>query len=228
MQKLGRVARLRRYPVKSMKGEELEEAFFEKNGVIGDRLYAFFDERGKAGRQFPWPWITARQVPEMLLYEPRYKSKGTSELEFISNDKEPFVSFVEKKYSLKVRLGFDEKRNHDSEPVSLLGMSTIAQLERESIQLEPERFRANIYAEWEDPEPFFEDGLVGKILSIGSVKIRLLRKNSRCQIPTLDPDTAVPSMKVLENITRNHSGFTGVYASVEKTGVVNRGDEIFS
>lgn len=228
MQRLGTVARLRRYPVKSMMGEDLEEASFEKNGVVGDRVYAFFDEKGKNGRQFPWPWITARQVPEMLLYEPRYRSSDITKLEFFSNGKgiEEFISFVEKKYSLKIRLGFDERGNHDSKPVSLLGLATVAQLEKESIQLDPERFRANIYGEWE--KPFFENELVGRSLLIGNVKLKILKKNSRCEIPTLDPKTARPSRIVLENITRKHGGCAGIYASVEESGVAKVGDVILS
>ena len=99
MKELGSVARLSRYPVKRMMGEDLEEASFEKNGVVGDRMYAFLDEKGKNGRKFPWPWITARQVPEMLLYEPRYRSSDITRLELFSNGKriEEFESFVEKK-----------------------------------------------------------------------------------------------------------------------------------
>ncbi len=128
MQKLGRVARLRRYPVKSMMGEELDMAIFEKTGVRGDRLYAFFDAKGKEVRQFPWPWITARQVPEMLLYEPRYISNHISKIEFFSNgeriEKEQIESLIERKYSLKATLKFDERGNHDSKPVSLISLST--------------------------------------------------------------------------------------------------------
>ena len=70
---------------------------------------------------------------------------------------------------------------------------------------------------------------MGRSLLIGKeVRIRILKKNSRCAIPTLDPKTAVSSREILENITRNYGGFTGVYATVEETGVVNRGDWISS
>ncbi len=37
----GKVDSLWRYPVKSMRGEELEEAFVGFSGVYGDRLFAF-------------------------------------------------------------------------------------------------------------------------------------------------------------------------------------------
>lgn len=211
-------------------GEDLESAILEKGGIVGDRVYAFFDEKGRDGRGFPWPWITARQVPKMLLYEPRFASDDLTKLEFFSSgtriEKDEFESLVEKEYSLKIKLKFDERGNHDSKPVSLLGLDTIAQLERESMQLQQERFRANIYAKWDDPKPFFEDELVGKELKIGSAKIRVVKKNSRCEITTFDPNTAKPSRIVLENIARNHGGCVGVYASIESIGQVRTGDEI--
>ena len=53
MQVIGRVESLWRYPVKSMSGEELQEAFIGFSGVYGDRLYAFHDKRAQKG--FPLP-----------------------------------------------------------------------------------------------------------------------------------------------------------------------------
>ncbi|MHB2036087.1 MAG: MOSC domain-containing protein [Nitrososphaerales archaeon] len=230
---LGRVARLRRYPVKSMKGEDLDSALLLTSGMVGDRLYAFLDENRRNETKFPWGWITARQVPELLLFEPKYIRNDVKRLEFLSNQSrmnaEVIVSYLAKKYSLKVSLKFDERGNFDSKPISLLGLSTLRQLETESFdRLDPERFRANIYAEWEDQRPFYEDDLVGKTLIMGKAKIKILRKNSRCSIPTLDPKTAKATPKIQENITRNHGGFTGVYASVLQSGEVNVGDEIIS
>jgi uncharacterized protein YcbX len=45
---VGRVSAIRRYPVKSMLGEELEAVAFDQGGVVGDRQYALIDdETGK-------------------------------------------------------------------------------------------------------------------------------------------------------------------------------------
>ena len=41
MELIGTVESLWRYPVKSMRGEELRESFVGFPGVYGDRLYAF-------------------------------------------------------------------------------------------------------------------------------------------------------------------------------------------
>jgi uncharacterized protein len=45
---VGSVAELWRFPVKSMKGEQLQEVTVTEQGVLGDRAYALIDgETGK-------------------------------------------------------------------------------------------------------------------------------------------------------------------------------------
>ncbi len=66
---VGRVESLWRYPVKSMRGEQLEQAFVGYAGVYGDRLYAFRSSGAPKG----FPYLTAREQEEMLLYRPRYR-----------------------------------------------------------------------------------------------------------------------------------------------------------
>ena len=65
---IGRVDSLWRYPVKSMRGQELEEAFVGFSGVYGDRLYAFKSAASPEG----FPYLTAREQKQMLLYRPRF------------------------------------------------------------------------------------------------------------------------------------------------------------
>ena len=53
---VGRVDSLWRYPVKSMCGEELAEAYVGFSGVYGDRLYAFRSSASPTG----FPFLTGR------------------------------------------------------------------------------------------------------------------------------------------------------------------------
>ena len=69
MSLVGKVESLWRYPVKSMRGEELEEAFVGFSGVYGDRLFAF--KSSAAPKSFPY--LTGREQEEMLLYRPRFR-----------------------------------------------------------------------------------------------------------------------------------------------------------
>jgi uncharacterized protein len=69
MEVIGRVDSLWRYPVKSMRGERLDEAFAGFSGIYGDRLYAFHSTAAPAG----FPYLTAREQERMLLYVPAYR-----------------------------------------------------------------------------------------------------------------------------------------------------------
>ena len=68
MTAIGKVESLWRYPVKSMRGEELNEAFMGFSGFYGDRLYAFTSSAAPKG----FPFFTGREQSEMLRYRPRY------------------------------------------------------------------------------------------------------------------------------------------------------------
>jgi hypothetical protein len=59
---IGTVESLWRYPVKSMRGEELQEAFVGFARVYGDRLYAFRNSMAPKG----FPYLTGRELETML------------------------------------------------------------------------------------------------------------------------------------------------------------------
>ena len=66
---IGKVESVWRYPVKSMRGEELREAFIGFAGVYGDRLFAFRSAQRPSG----FPYLTGREQTRMLLYIPRFR-----------------------------------------------------------------------------------------------------------------------------------------------------------
>lgn len=69
MSVIGEVESVWRYPVKSMRGEEMEEAFMGFAGIYGDRLYAFRSAASPEG----FPYLTGREQKEMLRYRPRFR-----------------------------------------------------------------------------------------------------------------------------------------------------------
>src|SRR5205814_4131819 len=69
MSTIGTVESLWRYPVKSMRGEELAEVFASYAGVYGDRLFAFRSSASPKG----FPYLTAREQHELLRYRPRFR-----------------------------------------------------------------------------------------------------------------------------------------------------------
>jgi uncharacterized protein YcbX len=67
---IGRVDSLWRYPVKSMRGEEMKEMFAGYAGVYGDRLFAFESSASHKG----FPFFTGRDQREMIRYRPRFRN----------------------------------------------------------------------------------------------------------------------------------------------------------
>jgi uncharacterized protein len=76
MRVVGTVSEQWRYPVKSMRAEALTQAFVGFAGVYGDRVYAF--QRAKAPKGFPF--LTARQCPEMLRYGAAFLNRDSMAL----------------------------------------------------------------------------------------------------------------------------------------------------
>jgi MOSC domain-containing protein len=66
---VGKIESLWRYPVKSMRGEEVEQSYLGFSGVYGDRLYAFHDRAAPEG----FPFLTGREQEQLLLYKPRFR-----------------------------------------------------------------------------------------------------------------------------------------------------------
>src|SRR4051794_36176618 len=68
MEPVGIIKELCLYPVKSMGGHAVDEAFLNWHGLDGDRKFAFV----QTGNTSNFPWLTAREVPRMLHYKPYF------------------------------------------------------------------------------------------------------------------------------------------------------------
>lgn len=242
LERIGTLTSLRRYPVKSMAGEELAAARVTFAGLIGDRVHAFVDENNKSR----FPWMTARQAHDWLLFQPRFLAPPAIEeeipraerytTEVIAPQGEKFTvgdpaltQFLAQRYGRSLRLRFSERSMTDGAPISLIGYATIRALSEETgMTLDSRRFRANFYVRWERDDSFFEDQLVGRAVRIGEdVTVQFVKKDIRCVMITLDPDTATPSPIVLEKVTHQHDRCTGVYGAVLREGVVRAGDPVY-
>jgi uncharacterized protein YcbX len=258
---VGRVESLWRYPVKSMRGEQLQEAFVGFPGIYGDRLYAF--QSSAAPKRFPW--LTAREQEAMLLYRPRYrcpdrttKPGNLTEAEAIGSGLTPvYADLSDDDLTLDVespsgeRLAIDDPRlisllregirdkheltllrSHramtDCRPVSIFSVQTARQLGQElGINVDKRRFRANLYIDLESGKGFGEDEFVGRTLQIGrKTRIAVLKRDSRCKIMTLDPDTAQPNPELMKHLAGVHEGQAGIYGAVLVEGIVRPGDAI--
>lgn len=242
---VGRVESLWRYPVKSMRGEELPEAFLGFGGVFGDRRYALLSSAAPDD----FPYFTAREKHLMLLHRAVYEHRekmakpngslnaedGSIEVETPTGERLPVVDLrliellqegVAERHQLK--LIQSEKAIVDSRPISLFSLQTVRQLSAEGdVDLDKRRFRANLYIDLASGGGFAEDHWVGHKLGIGSeVVVEVLKRNKRCKLITLDPDTAEANPEIMKRVAREHESCAGVYATVLVEGLVAAGDEI--
>jgi uncharacterized protein YcbX len=242
LERIGQLGILRRYPVKSMAGEDLDEARVSFAGLTGDRVFAFIDNRNQSN----FPWMTARQGHEMILFRPRFLHPPPMEEEnpdavryaievttpegenFRMGDSR-FTRYLEERFGRSLRLRFSERCQTDARPISMLGLGTASALSKETgIDLDTRRFRANFYVRWDNDQPYYEDDLIGQELRIGdTVTLKLVKKDERCVIITLDPATAVPAPRVLHTVALRHQGCLGVYGVVLREGIVRVNNPVY-
>jgi uncharacterized protein YcbX len=259
MSVIGQVESVWRYPVKSMRGEELPAIFVAFAGVYGDRLFAFKSSAAPAG----FPYLTGREWHEMLLCQPRFRHPEraaappnlaeaealASGLNPIAGDPADLALAVEmpsgellaiddpallRKLSkgagngLSVTLMRSERAMTDCRPISLLSLQTVQQLGEEvGAELDKRRFRANVYLDLQTAGGFSENALVGRTVRIGSkVVVSVLERDPRCQMITLDPNTATPNPEILRKVSRDHDGTAGVYGALLSEGTIRPGDPV--
>ena len=254
---IGHVDSLWRYPVKSMRGEEMPEMFVGYGGVYGDRLYAFMTSENAPG----FPWFTGRDRRQMILYRPRFRfpEKAARPVNLADAEKHnatPLTASAAelmldvetpdgKVYAIDdpelaehLRAGLNQKHEltlhrsdralTDARPLSLFSLQTVSALAKESgTAIDKRQFRANIYLNLPDTEPFAEEQLIGRSLRIGSkLIVTPVGRDGRCMMITLDPDTAAKSPAVLKTVAQSHEGKAGLYAAVVIEGMVRKGDAV--
>lgn len=234
---IGIVRALYRYPVKSMQGEQLEEASVGWYGLEGDRRYAFVRSENYSG----FPWLTGREVPQMIRYLPYFTDPSdvsTSEVsvktphggEMLVTSSQLCAELAEA-HRGPVHLLRMTRGIFDSMPISIISVNALRTMgERIGLALDVRRFRPNILVETFDGEPFPEDSWLGELLIFGykpnGVRIRFNRENKRCMMVNLDPETARQDPRVLKEIVGKRENCAGIYGSTEKPGTIRVGDAI--
>jgi uncharacterized protein YcbX len=197
MNVIGTVDSLWRYPIKSMAGESVPEAYVGYAGIYGDRIYAVLNSAGHPG----FPYFTGRERREMLLYRPRFRDPQVAakppnqpaalqladvspvyptlaELEvdvqtpsgqtLAAGDPALLSVLAGERPPSSLSLVRSHRAMTDCRPVSLISLETVEQLGREvDTPLDKRQFRANIYVQLGTAKGFGEDAFVGRRLQIG-------------------------------------------------------------
>lgn len=117
----------------------------------------------------------------------------------------------------------------DYGPIHLLTTATLARMG----ELYPEgrfdvrRFRPNIVVEPSTPvKDFVENGWVDRALRIGEVSLKITKSCYRCVMTTLPQGDLPQDLGILRAVARHNKASVGVYATVERGGVIKRGDSV--
>ena len=226
---VGHVAALWRYPVKSMAGEELDGVEVSWHGLAGDRRWAFIrDGQVRSG----FPWLTIRERPELAHYRPRFaepdRPNASATLVRTPSGGELDVAdpALAAELGPGVRVIKQDRGVFDTMPLSLLTTQAVAGLGRlVGVDLAVGRFRPNIYVDAPGPD-FPEDSWVGRVLRIGSLRMRVDRHDQRCVVVTVDPVTLARDPAILRAIARERDTRFGVYGSTVEPGRVAVGDPV--
>jgi uncharacterized protein YcbX len=68
---------------------------------------------------------------------------------------------------------------------------------------------------------------LGRNLRLGSkAAVTIVKRDGRCMMITLHPDTAEKTPAILKTVAQAHEGKAGVYAAVVYEGLVRKGDPV--
>ncbi|MEV4657810.1 MOSC domain-containing protein [Micromonospora sp. NPDC049301] len=225
-----KLAEIRRYPIKSLLGEQLATVEVDQRGLVGDRLWAVRDADGKLGsgkntRRF-------RRMP------------GLFTLRGHSGDPVPVVELpggrrfpadepagheaVSEVLARRVTIEREAKvMHHDEGPVSLISTAALRRLhDLLGEPVDPLRFRANLLVGVPGSD-FPEDRWLGRAIRIGSdVVLRPRRRLTRCVMIDLAQEGAPEHGHLLRTVAEHHDLTFGVWATVERPGRIGLHDVV--
>lgn len=231
-----RVLEIWRYPVKSLRGERLDEARIGVEGVEGDRRYAIFDVTTGFG-------LTARRAPELLFAAARMRSDGTPEFTLpdgsIAADDVALSGWLGREVTLRsteqvAQRRFENPADFENETgwepfegssgaFQDSGNAAVSLLSRPSIRdWEQQRFRANIIL-----DEAGENEFVGTRISVGGATLEVRKPLARCVMVTRpQPGGIERDLDVLRTIHRELDGNLAIGAVIVEPGLVRIGDRV--
>jgi len=206
------VEELWRFPVKSLRGEQLRETELLPDGIPGDRVVHVQAPNGRV--------ITSRTHPDLL---------GLSGA--LGPDGEPLVDGLhwnDPRSQRAIRLAtwnsaelvrYEGLDRFDVLPISLATDGAIAALGVDGRRLRPNVVVGGV-------EGLAERDWPGAQIRVGGAVLQIVKLRSRCVMTTLDPDTLEQDHRVLQRIVDEFDGRTALDCSVLDPGRIAVGDPV--
>jgi len=248
----GSIASIFRYPVKGFTPEPLQGlSLTPGRGVPFDRLYAV--ENGPSGFDPANPVFIPKQKFIVLANLPRVAAARTrfhdvdSTFEASAPGRPALRANLETEAGrtaleawlaellgddagspLKVVKAPDAWRftDHPQGHVSVINLSSVRDLgARLGVEIDPLRFRANLYVEgW---PAWSENDWTGRTLNLGAATATVFKPIVRCMATHVDPTTAERDLDVTRGLFENYGHmFCGIYLKVTRGGAVSLGDTV--
>jgi len=206
-----RVAEIWRYPVKSLKGERVQETEVSVNGIPGDREIVVLNESGRI--------VTSRSRPKLLALQGQLGADGMITISGLPWDSPDALALVREATGEPAQLvQVPQPQAFDILPL-LVATDGAARF----LNIDHRRLRPNIFLA--DVPDLEERQWPGRVLKIGEVRIEMVKLRERCVMTTYDPDTQVQDRSVLLRIVRELDGTAALDCSVIEPGMVRVGDQ---
>ncbi len=201
-----------RYPVKSMAGEQLQQAAVGAHGVEGDRVVHVRNGQGRL--------VTARTYPGLLGHHAKLDTKGTPMVDGRPWNQPSVLAEVRKIVGPGSELIRDQSQDwFDILPLLVATDGAIAAFGRDGRRLRPNLVIGGV-------EGLEERNWPGRWLRIGEVIIRLDSLRGRCIMTTFDPDTLEHDPSVLRDIVKRFDGELALNSEVEQGGEIRVGQQV--
>jgi uncharacterized protein len=216
---------IRRYPVKAMGGESLEQVDVDARGLVGDRAYAVVDgdgklATGKHSRRF-------RRRDEVFEFASRTTTGGVRVTGRGGEWRVPDDGLdraLSEAMGDPVRVLAETTTPYfDAGHVSLVGTASLAWCRaRLGVDADRRRIRPNLVVETD--EPFVEETWSG--LAVGGVRLAAVERIERCRMIDIAQEGLPRDGRWLKALTDAREMCLGVYLDVVEPGRVTHGDEL--
>ena len=206
------VSEIWRYPVKSLKGERLQETEIAKLGIPGDRQIAVI--RTINGR-----FLTSRSRPKLLGLQGSINANGVPTINGYLWTSTEALELVHEAAGEPVTL------QHIPPPQAfdVLPLLVATDGAARYLNIDHRRLRPNIFLD--DVPELEERNWPGRTIAIGDVRIHAEKLRDRCVMTTYDPDTQAQDPSVLLRIMRELDGSTALDSSITTPGRIRVGDQ---
>jgi uncharacterized protein YcbX len=243
---IGHVQEIHRYPVKSMRGESLDDAALGWHGIDGDRRHAL----RRLGERGGFPWLNASKLAELVLFTPLTPRRREDDPRATSPDGSPthvltpggeelplfgdaLAAEIARRYGSPVEMMRLDHGTFDDATISVIAIDTVREVCRlAGRDADVRRFRPNVVVRTTRAVAFEEDDWVGGVLTFGdgdggdAPAVTVTMPDLRCAMVNIDPDDASLAPEMMKAVVRANDNRAGVYGTVTRTGRLSVGQRV--